>query len=234
MQRFGPFRLDSDDRLLLRAGQSVPLAPKVFDLLVYLVSHAGHLVTKQELMSSLWPATFVEEANLSYTVSALRKALGDGQNGERFIQTVPTRGYRFVARVTTEETDASTSPATTLLGRQRRQTRRVIIGVLLGAAVLATTIVAVRALREPDRELATATFTIPLPDTNLATYSIPVPQISPDGRRLALLVAPGARVWVRDIEDPEQTARPLAGTEGTRALFWAPDSQHLAFITSSR
>ncbi len=97
---FGSFRLDTAERLLLRAGQHVSLTPKAFDLLVYLVDHAGRLATKQELMNALWPDTFVEESNLVFTVSALRKALGDGQDGEQFIQTVPTRGYRFVARVT--------------------------------------------------------------------------------------------------------------------------------------
>jgi hypothetical protein len=74
---FGSFRLDSAERLLLRAGQPVPVTPKAFDLLVYLVDHAGRLVTKQTLMSALWPDSFVEEANLTFTVSALRKALGD-------------------------------------------------------------------------------------------------------------------------------------------------------------
>jgi hypothetical protein len=80
---FGSFRLDSTERLLLRAGQPVSLTPKAFDLLVFLVDHAGRLVTKQALMSALWPNTFVEEANLTFTVSALRKALGDGQDGGR-------------------------------------------------------------------------------------------------------------------------------------------------------
>ena len=92
VHEFGPFRLEAAERLLLRAGQPVSLTPKSFDLLVYLVEHAGRLVTKQTLMSALWPDSFVEETNLTFTVSALRKALGDGQDGDQFIQTVPTRG----------------------------------------------------------------------------------------------------------------------------------------------
>src|SRR5215217_8016665 len=75
VHEFGSFRLDSAERLLLRAGQPVPVTPKALDLLVYLVDHAGRLVTKQALMSALWPDTFVEEANLTFTVSALRKTL---------------------------------------------------------------------------------------------------------------------------------------------------------------
>ena len=93
VHEFGRFRLDAAERLLLRSGQPVSLTPKAFDLLVYLVERHGRLVTKQELMRALWPETFVEEANLTYTVSALRKALGEreGQD-EQLIQTVPTRG----------------------------------------------------------------------------------------------------------------------------------------------
>ncbi|MGH8650434.1 MAG: winged helix-turn-helix domain-containing protein, partial [Burkholderiales bacterium] len=70
-----------------------------FDLLLALVEHHGHLLEKDELMKLVWPDTFVEEANLSYNISLIRKALGDGENGQRFIETVPKRGYRFVAEV---------------------------------------------------------------------------------------------------------------------------------------
>ena len=96
---FGSFRLDPAERLLLKDGQPVPLTPKAFDLLVYLAERPGRLVEKHALLSALWPDVVVEEANLAYNVSAVRKALGDGQEGEQFIQTVPTRGYRFVAPV---------------------------------------------------------------------------------------------------------------------------------------
>ena len=99
VHEFGPFRLDTVERLLLRAGQPVSLTPKAFDLLVYLVERHGRLVAKKDLLSAVWSDTFVEEANLTYTMSALRKALGDSQDGERYIQTVPTRGYRFLAPV---------------------------------------------------------------------------------------------------------------------------------------
>jgi DNA-binding winged helix-turn-helix (wHTH) protein len=97
---FGPFRLDPAERLLLRDGDAVALTPKAFDLLVYLAARPGHLVEKQALMVALWPDAIVEEANLASTVSALRKALDD--DGQQFIATVPTRGYRFVAPVRIE------------------------------------------------------------------------------------------------------------------------------------
>src|SRR5262245_17712572 len=96
---FGPFHLDAAERRLLREGESVPLPPKAFDLLLALVEHHGQLLEKDELLKVVWPDTFVEEANLSYNISLIRKALGDGENGQKFIETVPKRGYRFVAGV---------------------------------------------------------------------------------------------------------------------------------------
>src|SRR5215472_14236891 len=99
LYEFGPFHLDTAERLLLRNSLPVPLAPKVFDTLVALVQHSGHLLTKDELMQKVWPDSFVEEVNLTVNISALRKALGDDQNGQRYIATVPKMGYRFVAPV---------------------------------------------------------------------------------------------------------------------------------------
>src|SRR5262245_54755122 len=96
---FGPFRLDAAEHLLLRNGEAVPITPKAFDLLLALVDRHGHLLEKDELLKKVWPDTFVEEANLASNISQLRKALGDGENGHRYIKTAPKRGYRFVASV---------------------------------------------------------------------------------------------------------------------------------------
>ena len=99
LYEFGPFRLDTAERRLLRDGEPVPLTPKAFETLVVLVERSGHLVEKDELMKTLWPDSFVEESNLTNNVWALRKTLGQGQNGQRYIETIPKRGYRFAARV---------------------------------------------------------------------------------------------------------------------------------------
>ncbi|HEV8130082.1 MAG TPA: tetratricopeptide repeat protein [Acidobacteriota bacterium] len=96
---FGPYLLDPREHALLRGSEIVPLTPKAFDLLLVLVERQGHLIEKDELLKVVWPDSFVEEANLSYTVSAIRKALGDGEEGQKYIATVPKRGYRFVAPV---------------------------------------------------------------------------------------------------------------------------------------
>ncbi len=97
--RFGEFELDPDERRLLAHGQPVTLTPKVFDTLVLLVEQAGHAVTKDELMQALWPRGFVDESNLTKHIWLIRKALGDAGHGTRCIETVPKRGYRFVASV---------------------------------------------------------------------------------------------------------------------------------------
>jgi DNA-binding winged helix-turn-helix (wHTH) protein len=84
----------------LRGGELVPLAPKAFELLVVLVESGGSLLSKEELMSRLWRDAAVEEANLSHHIYKLREALGDGRGGEKYIQTLSRKGYRFVAPVT--------------------------------------------------------------------------------------------------------------------------------------
>src|ERR1041384_5359695 len=94
---FGRFRLKIAERVLLREGELVPLTPKVFDILVTLVEHGGQVVSKDDLMKRVWPNTFVEEGNLTQNISLLRKALGETPGGVQFIETVPRRGYRFVA-----------------------------------------------------------------------------------------------------------------------------------------
>ena len=96
---FGDFRLDASKRRLLRGVEPVPLTPKVFDTLLYMVEHRGNVITKDELMAALWPDTAVEENNLGQNISKLRSVLGESRGENRYIATAPGRGYRFVAEV---------------------------------------------------------------------------------------------------------------------------------------
>src|SRR4030095_5294882 len=96
---FGPFRINVSERLLQRGEELVPLSPKVFDTLLILVENHGHVVEKKELMDLLWPETFVEESSLTQNISLLRRALTEGENDLHYIETIPKRGYRFVAKV---------------------------------------------------------------------------------------------------------------------------------------
>src|SRR6185437_13551699 len=97
--RFADCEVDPHERRLLVHGQLVTLTPKVFDTLVLLVERAGHAVSKDELMAALWPRGFVHESNLSKHIWLIRRALGDGEDESRCIETVPKLGYRFVAPV---------------------------------------------------------------------------------------------------------------------------------------
>jgi len=119
---FGPFRLDVTEHLLLRAGKAVALTPKAFDTLLLLVRNGGRIVDKDELLKSVWPGTFVEEATLAQNIFTLRKALG-GNEGEQYIETIPKRGYRFVARVT-EVMDENASVSENQLGTVTESIRR--------------------------------------------------------------------------------------------------------------
>ena len=104
---FGDFRLDVEERLLLhRDGTAVPLTPRVFDTLLYLVEHSGRLASKESLMAAVWPDCIVEENNLAQTISTLRRIFGDTSGSQRHIATVPGRGYRFVAEVEMHDADA--------------------------------------------------------------------------------------------------------------------------------
>jgi DNA-binding winged helix-turn-helix (wHTH) protein/TolB-like protein/Flp pilus assembly protein TadD len=97
--QFGPFRLNTAERLLLLADRPVPLEPKVFDVLVVLLEQGGHLVEKDELMRQVWPDSFVEEINLTRNISLLRKVLAQGFAEQVCIETVPKHGYRFLPSV---------------------------------------------------------------------------------------------------------------------------------------
>src|ERR1043166_4768030 len=94
---FGPYRVDPAERRLLRGDAPLPLTPKAFETLLALVENAGRGLDKDELLRRVWPDTFVEEGSLMRNISVLRKVLGD-EDG-RYIETMPKRGYRFVAPI---------------------------------------------------------------------------------------------------------------------------------------
>jgi TolB-like protein/DNA-binding winged helix-turn-helix (wHTH) protein/Tfp pilus assembly protein PilF len=115
LYRFGEFTLDTQSRLLKRAGAAAPLTPKAFDTLLLLVQNAGRIVTRDELMSAVWPDSFVDESNLTQTIFMVRKAL-DETSDRRYILTVQGQGYRFLFPVTesateTQEREGPVAPA---------------------------------------------------------------------------------------------------------------------------
>jgi DNA-binding winged helix-turn-helix (wHTH) protein len=97
--RFGPFELSIGERVLRRDGRVLPLGDRALDILTYLADRPGEVIAKQELMDHAWPDVTVEEGNLRVHVAAIRKALGDGQFGNRYIANIKGRGYSFVGTV---------------------------------------------------------------------------------------------------------------------------------------
>jgi DNA-binding winged helix-turn-helix (wHTH) protein len=234
---FGVFHLDATEHLLLREGRPVPLPPKAFDLLVTLVEHAGHLREKKELMDALWPGTFVEEVNLAYTVSALRKALGDTREKPEFIETVPTKGYRFVCAV---RSPAGTGSGTR--GQAALTWRRAAYAAAL-LALASTGVIAARwypaRVPTPSVRAGPVRLAIPLPSSSPvflepgASDWLPASRVavSPDGRRIAYVGrnGGGAMLFVR--ESGGEEFRILAGTEGASHAFFSPDGASLGFLT---
>src|SRR5215470_2256744 len=98
---FGPFVLDTARRLLLKDSEPITLTPKTYDTLLVFLESGGRFLSKEELMGTLWPDSFVEESNLTQQISVIRKALGESRGEGRYIVTVPGRGYRFATPVKT-------------------------------------------------------------------------------------------------------------------------------------
>jgi DNA-binding winged helix-turn-helix (wHTH) protein/Tol biopolymer transport system component len=254
--RFGPFGLDRHERVLLRDGRPVPLPPKAFDMLRILVENHGHVVEKDELMKRVWPETFVEEANLSYHVFTLRKALGDDKDGARYIETISRRGYRFIAPVA-ELPDQSADPSTETdasahsVVANGQAVPAVVHGTGTGRSsdsphgrkapapavvITAGIMVALAAgyggwMLKPDPPRAIARFGIPLADGLTFTLGPSAPlALSPDGTRLAYTA--NARLYLRAGDQLEAT--PIPGVESpglasARGPFFSPDGQWIGF-----
>ena len=231
---FGPYRLDVGGRILAREGQPVPLPPKTFELLLLMAESPGRAFSKQELMSALWPDVFVEEANLSFQVSMLRKALGEG--GGPWIETVPKHGYRFTADVKKIPAAAAatipamtTAPVTTAATAITRTPLRQQLGLRLvwlvvGALAVGAGLWALGTFR-PLAERHVVRLAIPLsPEETVFLLAL-----SPDGTHLAYMAARGghSQIYLRALDQLQ--ARPIPGTEEGVAPFFSPDGRWLGF-----
>ena len=203
----------------------MPLAPKTFDLLVLLVQSDGRAMSKQELMAALWPDTFVEEANLSFQISTLRKALGE--NGSRWIQTLPKHGYRFVATV--RDGQAEAEPPVERSHRNRMGTfATVLVAVLAGMT-------GVGLYRFLARSGSTTN------DSTVGSVVVPVtrfpgretqPAFSPDGGKIAFAWDGGEEthsdIYVKLIDAGEPL--PLTTDPAPdHSPVWSPDGRYVAF-----
>lgn len=139
---FGKFQLDTENPGLWLDGELVAVPPKAMEVLILLVERHGEIVSREELLDSVWRDTFVEEANINYTVSLLRKALGK-KDKSVFIQTVPKRGYRFVAKVSeVSKNGKSEAPAAAPAAPPKKQSRLYLTGLILTGVLFLTSFAA--------------------------------------------------------------------------------------------
>jgi Tol biopolymer transport system component/DNA-binding winged helix-turn-helix (wHTH) protein len=255
--RFGVFELDLRAHELRKQGRRVHLQDKPFELLAFLVSRPGQLVTRDELQRHLWHAdTFVAfDDNLNAAVRKAREALGDSAESPRFIETVPRHGYRFLAPVEPFPTPESAIPVQTPPHAnvstpapqevpRAGQTEPGTWSVPAAAAVA----VLLAGLLGFGWSMARTPGTRPADSSNgardLIRYRVMAPQghrippggprlaVSPDGHHVAFVAhvepAVGRRVWIQSIDAP--TPRAVPGTEEAFDVFWSPDSRALAFV----
>ncbi len=236
---FGSFRLDAQERLLQRDGVTISLTPKAFDLLLALIERHGRLVEKEELFQTVWPDTIVEESNLSSNIALIRKALGDGENGLKFIETVPKRGYRFVGEVRkvqpalVEPEPAAIIPELPrpamppLSAEQARHWQRPAL-IVAGSVVALLVVWAGWSFQR----------TAHLPPTKVVPFtSLPgnerQPSFSPDGNQIAF-------VWDGEAGDNQDLYVKQVGNEAMVRLTtdpaadvtpcWSPDGRSIAFV----
>src|SRR5205085_11038584 len=190
---FGDFRLDAGKRLLWRADTQVPLTPRVFETLLYLVEHHDTVLDKERLMEAVWPDSIVEENNLTQNISSLRRVFGETPGSHHYIVTVPGRGYRFVADVKMREadvgpplrripeaasatTDNKTEPVASVAQPNHRRSFRPML--LATAAVVALSVAALFFWRSQTQNPPKAPAKILLPEKSIAV--LPFANLSDD------------------------------------------------------
>lgn len=244
---FGPFRLDVSEHMLLRDGHHVPLTPKIFDVLRVLVQNGGHLVEKERLLKEVWPDSFVEEGTLNRSVSVLRKALGESPSGQKYIETAPKRGYRFVAPVTeclhdssrsivephsrsvvdieATHTDSQSLPNTSMPPAARASISKRAAGVAGALLTVCALSYAVLGPNKPERIAPTRL----APAHRQVTFSGKEgsPTLSPDGRRIAYVSdeMPEKKLMVQELAGGPPLA--IFGAPEVGHLRWSPDGSEL-------
>jgi DNA-binding winged helix-turn-helix (wHTH) protein len=232
LYEFGPFRLDAAQRLLTRNGEAVTLPPKTFDLLALLAENKGRVLSKRELMQALWPDVFVEEANLSFQISALRKALGDSM---AWIETLPKHGYRFTAPVTLADNGeplALLSEVPLAAARRRSVMPWAAVSAVMAIIAAIGWSFAWRATRTVDHPLIRLSVDLG-PDAVIDSETSVA--ISPDGMRIVFPArGPGGKQQLATRLLSQATVTLLPETQNGREPFFSPDGQWIGFFAEAK
>lgn len=238
LHRFSDFTIDTEQKVLLRGETAIPLAPKVFETLLALVENHGRIVLKEDLMKRLWPDTFVEESNLTFNIQQLRKCLGDNARMPVFIETIPRRGYRFIADVEplgidhTEQTiDVSAAPRAMARSRARSWAFLAVIAVAVAGVGLVFWTLARRgesslANNRSDGKAARGLKLVELTATGQSRYVA----ISPDGKYVAYTRGNqnGVGIWVRQLASNANVE--IITTDRVAGLMFANTGDSLYFV----
>ncbi len=234
---FGPFVFDPNRRLLKRAGTEVPLPPRVLGVLEILLSRPGDVVSRQELIDSVWKDAFVTDTSLAEAVSFLRQALGDDPQSPTYIQTVHRRGYRFVAPLNDEPLAHLASTAQAAAARDAIRPSIANELVPWSVAILATAL-GVSALwyatrREPVTLPVVSVAFDPGPGLRFDTRA-PALAVSRSGSKVAWSACDGSacQLYLRPLE--QLSGRPLLDTADAAAPFFSPDERWLGFFADGK
>lgn len=245
LYRFGAFALRADENVLHRDGKAVPLTPKMFDMLLVLVKNRGQIVEKETLLKEVWPDSFVEEGNITFNIRQLRKALGDDAQSPIFIETVPRRGYRFIADV--EQLSPMPDPLSgngnlPQAGQVSAATvpaYRKLLSPITAGVVLLVTILAIGGwilLTEKD-PLSFPILNSPFASEKLSTTGMVYSAaISPDGKKVVYSNRAGSKqsVWLRDLDSGSNVPIIPASEEDYYEIVFSPDGNSIYFSRGTR
>lgn len=236
---FGEFTVDGHQKILLRNDSPLPLAPKVFETLLILVNNSGRIVEKEELMNRLWPDTFVEESNLTFNIQQLRKALGDNARRPQFIETVPRRGYRFIAEVKPGFNNIAVNSETVEPGpiaSPLASRRHLWIGAAL-LLMLSVVVVVQFARRNRASSSSVPILSTPFKSEKLINPGPDVrAAITPDGKYVAYTNETGGKesIWLRQLETAENIQIVPPTDEQYLGLVVSHDGNSLYFVRKTR
>ena len=240
LYKFGDFTVNAEDHTLSRGDENVPITPKMFDLLFVFVQHPGRVLGKEFLLQSVWPDSFVEEGNITFNIRQLRKALDDDAQAPRFIETIPRRGYRFMAPVeastalapdddesTSEEPEPEVAPA---------ESRRYVFAAITAAIVLVGALAIGGWLLKKPSTASVPILANPMTSEKLSTdgnvFHI---ALSPDGKNIVYThrVSGKQSLWLRQLETSNNVPLIPASDDFYGGLAIAPDGNSIYVVRGS-